>query len=133
MRYAKIEIGMGKPRSEVSDKLYFRDVRFFYEAFASLKNVEEAKIFIKDIVTKSELRMLKRRWHIAGLLLEGHDIRSVASKTKTSTQTVSRVKRILEEGHGGLLTALERIKKAENRERTRIGHGSKYVKDWFRK
>lgn len=108
---------------------------FFYEILNSLKTVDEVKNFLKDILTLSELRMIKRRWHIAGLLFEGLDIRTVAYKSKTSTQTVSKIKRVLEEGHGGLVYALmlEKAKqKTEYVKLKKIKRGSsKYVKSWF--
>lgn len=128
---------MSKPREEIKSDEYFREIHFFYEIINSLKNTEEIKKFLKDILTKSELRMLKRRWYIAGLLVKGFDLRTIASKAKTSTQTVSRIKRIIEEGEGGIILALERMEKQVDRERRdflkgRSGGGSKFVKSWFR-
>ena len=78
---------MSKPKTEIDQKEYFKEIHFLYEIINNLKNVEEIKPFLKDILTSSELRMLKRRWHIASLLFEGNDVRTVAMKSKTSTQT----------------------------------------------
>ncbi len=128
---------MSKPKEEVKNEEYFREIHFLYEIVNSLKNTEEIKKFLIDILTKSELRMLKRRWHIASLLMKGLDLRTVASKSKTSTQTVSKIKKIMEEGEGGIVLALERAEKQMARERKdflkskSIG-GSKFVKSWFR-
>src|SRR3989344_8675774 len=124
---------MSKPREEIRNKEYFKEIHFLYEIVNSLKNTEEIKRFLKDILTKSELRMLKRRWHIASLLAKGLDLRSVASKSKTSTQTVSKIKRIIEEGEGGITLALERMEKKIGRERkdflkSKSFGGSKFVK-----
>ena len=128
---------MSKPREEIRNEEYFKEIHFLYEIVNSLKNTEEIKRFLKDILTKSELRMLKRRWHIASLLAKGLDLRSVASKSKTSTQTVSKIKRIIEEGEGGITLALERMEKKIGRERkdflkSKSFGGSKFVKGWFR-
>lgn len=128
---------MAKVKNEVTGKEYYRDIYFLYEIISSLKNVEEVKSFLKDILTSSELRMLKRRWHVANLLYEGLDIRTIANKTKTSTQTVSKIKRVFEEGHGGFGLALSRVKAraAKDRrnflQRKKSRGGSKYVKGWF--
>lgn len=127
---------MTKPKVEVDQKTYYRDIFFLYEILNSLKNVDEVKLFVKDILTKSELRMLKRRWHIARLLTKGLDIRAVAQQSKTSTQTVSKIKKILEEGHGGLLLAIERTraKQINERRHARVGlRSSKYVRGWFQR
>jgi TrpR-related protein YerC/YecD len=128
---------MSKPKSEVDQKEYFKEIHFLYEIINNLKNVEEIKPFLKDILTSSELRMLKRRWHIANLLIEGNDIRTVAMKSKTSTQTVSKIKKILEEGHGGLANAIERSFEKQKKDREKylksIKHkgGSKFIKGMF--
>lgn len=128
---------MSKPKSEIDQKEYFKEIHFLYEIINNLKNVEEIKPFLKDILTSSELRMLKRRWHIANLLFEGNDVRTVAMKSKTSTQTVSKIKRILEEGYGGLKLALEKSFEKQKKEKEKyqksIKHkgGSKFVKGWF--
>ena len=122
---------------EIDQKEYFKEVHFLYEILSSLKNVDEIKPFLKDILTSSELRMLKRRWHIANLLFEGKDVREAAEKSKTSTQTVSKIKKILEEGHGGLKLAIERSLFRQKKEREKYLdsikpiRGSKFVKRWF--
>lgn len=128
---------MSKPKEEIQNEEYFREIHFLYEIVNSLKNTEEIKKFLKDILTKSELRMLKRRWHIASLLVKGLNLRTIASKTKTSTQTVSKIKRIIEEGEGGITLALERTGKQKAKEKndflgSRLTGGSKFVKSWLR-
>ena len=130
---------MSKPRTEVDEDSYFRDIHFLYEIFNSLKSTQEMKLFLRDILTRSELRMIKRRWHVANLILDpfGYDIRGIARKSKTSTQTVSRVKSVLENGEGGLKLAVERVKKHLDKERQKYiksqrSGGSKFVKSWFR-
>jgi TrpR-related protein YerC/YecD len=128
---------MSKPKNEVDQKEYYKDIHFLYEIINNLKNVEEIKPFLKDILTSSELIMLKRRWHIANLLAEGHDIRTVAMKSNTSTQTVSKIKKILEEGHGGLAKAIERSFERQKKDREKylkslkFKGGSKFVKGIF--
>ena len=122
---------MSKPKNEVEEKDYYKDIHFLYEIIHSLRNVDEVKLFLKDMLTTSELRMLKRRWHIANLLYEGYDIRTVAYKSKTSTTTVSKIKHILDEGNGGLNIALSSTRKTQEKQRKRRVGGSKYVKDWF--
>lgn len=128
---------MSKPKFEVKEKEYYKDIHFLYEIINSMKNVDEIKLLIRDLLTQSELRMLKRRWHIASLLAQGYDIRTVASKSKTSTQTVSKIKQVLDEGYGGLQLALERAierEKKANKDymKSKSPHGgSKFVKGWF--
>lgn len=47
---------MVKPKEEVEDKNYFKEIHFLYEVLNSLKTVEEVRLFMKDILTSSELR-----------------------------------------------------------------------------
>lgn len=129
---------MSKPKEEIKTKEYFKEIHFLYEIINSLKGTEEIKKFLKDILTKSELRMLKRRWHIASLLIKGLDLRSIAIRSKTSTQTVSRIKKIIEEGEGGIALALKRMEEKIEKERKEFLKntvpikGSKFVKGWFK-
>lgn len=129
---------MSKPVKEIEEKSYYRDIHFLYETLNSLKNVDEVKLFVKDILTKSELRMLKRRWHIANLLAQGMDMRSIAQKSKASTQTVANIKRILEEGNGGLRLALTRtFEKGDKEKKQYINtkkrkESSKFIKNWVK-
>lgn len=128
---------MSKPKREIESEDYFKDIHFLYEIINLLKNVDEIKFFLKDILTPAELRMLKRRWHIAVLLSEGFDIREVAYRSKTSTQTVSKIKQVIEEGRGGIEIAISRMKRKQEKERKefikskRGIRGSKYVGDLF--
>lgn len=129
---------MTKVKEEVGDKEYYKEIHFLYEILNSLKGKEEIKLFFKDMLTHSELVMLKRRWHIASLLFDGIDIRTVAMMTHTSTNTVSRVKKILEEGLGGLSLALQhakgkqKVEKEKYLDSKRPKGGSKFVKGWFK-
>lgn len=43
---------MAKPASEVEDKNYFKDIHFFYLILHELKELEEVKNFLKDILTQ---------------------------------------------------------------------------------
>jgi TrpR-related protein YerC/YecD len=108
---------MSKPKLEINQKEYFRDIYFLYESIGVMSNIEELKNFFKDILTRSELRMLKRRWHVANLLNQGLDIRTVSRKSKTSTQTVSKIKQILEGNRGGLKLAIDRVNKKTLKEK----------------
>lgn len=128
---------MSKPKIEVNDKSYFKDIHFLYEIIYVMKTKDDLKLFLKDILTSSELKMLKRRWHIANLLAKGLDIRTVAEQSKTSTQTVSKIKKILEEGKGGLVSAINEAEKIVNQERKKylkskkVSQSSKFVSNWF--
>ncbi|MBI2011977.1 hypothetical protein HYS91_04370 [Candidatus Daviesbacteria bacterium] len=54
---------------------------------------------IKNLLTPSEIRMVKNRYFIIQLLSEGLSIRSVAKKAKVGTDTVVRVARLMEKSN----------------------------------
>lgn len=107
-----------KPITEVSNKEYYKDIHFLYDIIARMKGKEEMKRFLKDMLTTSELRMFKRRWHIACALESGMPIREAAKTTKTSTSTVLKVLEKLREGNGGLRVALERTIRDRRKRKT---------------
>jgi TrpR-related protein YerC/YecD len=129
---------MAKAKREIEEKEYFRDIHFLYEIIGTLKNTEEIKLFIKDILMPSELRMLKRRWHIANLLYDGDKLRDIARISKTSTQTVSKIKSILEGERGGLALAIKRARIQMKKDNDKYlkskttPKGSTFVKEWFK-
>lgn len=128
---------MSKTRHELKEKEYYKNTHFLYEILSELRNVDETKAFLKEMLSPSELRMLKRRWHIANLLEDGLDIREAAIASKAGTNTVMKLKRITEKGEG-IRLAIKRMQektrkeKQEFRKKNSFSGGSKFVKSWFR-
>lgn len=79
-------------------------------ALASLKTPEEAMRFLRDLCTPAEIREFEGRWAAAQLLNQGElSYRDIAAEIGTSTTTVTRVARFLnDEPHQGYKLALER-------------------------
>lgn len=68
------------------------------------KPLKEKKINIpdevlKDLLTLSEIRMLKNRWQIINLLEDGLSIRKIAAQVKVGTDTVVRTMRLVEKNN----------------------------------
>ena len=55
------------------------------------KNIKIPGEILEELLTPSEIRMLKNRWQILRLLEDGLSIRQVASQAKVGTDTVVRV------------------------------------------
>lgn len=62
------------------------------------KKIDIPERILKELLTPSELRMLKNRWQIIQLLEDGLSIRKVAEKVRVGTDTVVRVARMMEKG-----------------------------------
>lgn len=60
------------------------------------KNIQIPDNILRQLLTSSEIRMLKNRFQIMNLLEKGLSIRSIASQVKVGTDTVIRVARIIE-------------------------------------
>ena len=83
-----------------------------YEAFVSLRNVEECRRFIYDICTPKEITDIADRWWVARLLDEGKlSYREIHAQTGVSVTTVGRVARFLQqESFQGYRLILDRRK-----------------------
>ncbi len=60
------------------------------------KNIQLPDSILRQLLTPSEMRMIKNRFQIMNLLEEGLSIRKVANQVKVGTDTVVRVARLIE-------------------------------------
>lgn len=95
------------PKDKFSDDLL--------EAILSLKNKDEAKRFLRDLLTVAELKEFANRFQAAKLLLQGNSYLTVAKKLKMSTTTVARVAYWLHHGMGGYKVVLPRLREIKPR------------------
>ncbi|MBX5474983.1 MAG: helix-turn-helix domain-containing protein [Thermoleophilia bacterium] len=79
-----------------------------FATIASLRTPEEARRFLRDLCTRSELDAMAHRWQVARLLDEGLPYLEVAKRAHASTTTVTRVAQWLRDGEGGYALALRR-------------------------
>lgn len=100
---------MAKSKIESKDKDYLESVSLLFGIFVRLgKSEDNWRDFLKDILTSSELRMVKKRWQIANLLSAGKSVRQAATIAGVGTDTVIRISKKINEGSGGLKKALQR-------------------------
>ncbi len=104
---------MSKPQQELVKESYLQEVALLFEVLRTCPTQESFKDLLKDLLTVSEMRMLKRRWHIARLLGRGYDVRLVAKEAGVSTGTVMQIKKTLVRGRGGLTRALGRVRDSQ--------------------
>lgn len=88
-------------RSEETDALF--------EAVLSLRTIDEATRFFRDLCTLRELEEITQRWQIVRLLADGLPYREIAEHTRSSTATVTRISQWLRHGEGGYRLVLDRI------------------------
>lgn len=87
-----------------------REMGELFEAILSLRTLDEASRFFRDLCTLAELEAMAHRWQVARLLDRGMPYLEVAQRTRASTTTVTRVAHWLRHGQDGYRLALERAK-----------------------
>lgn len=73
----------------------------FYDVISSLKNREEAKMFLRDLLSGSEIAMLMRRIETAALLLAGYHEWEIRETTSIGGSACKAVKTKLNYGDRG--------------------------------
>ncbi len=87
---------MSKPQEDLNHERYIKETFVFFDQLAKIcQDSQDGKKFLAELLTPSEIRMIKKRWYIARLLHSGMDVRSVAGEAEVSTTTVVRVSQTL--------------------------------------
>ncbi len=79
------------------------------EAILSLKNRKEAKKFLGDLMTSSELTEFSNRWAAALMLDANISYEKIEKITGLSSRTIARVSSWLKTGTGGYKFMLRRM------------------------
>lgn len=79
-----------------------------FAAILSLKTLDEAKRFFRDLLTEEELEEFSKRWQVARMLDENISYTTIQEKTGLSSTTVARISRWLRKGKGGYRLVIDR-------------------------
>ncbi len=82
----------------------------FCHVVADLQTSEEAVLFVRDLLSKQEVRMLAKRLKIARMLMRGEKYSDIAAELKVSSGTIARVNLWLHQSGEGFRLALLRTK-----------------------
>jgi TrpR-related protein YerC/YecD len=95
----------------MSNKKQEQEISLF-EALLTLKTVNEAERFFKDICTPQEIKALQERWRVCQLLERGDlSYREIHDVTGASLTTIGRVARFLkQESYQGYRLVLDKFK-----------------------
>ena len=85
-----------------------KETRDLLKTIVSLRTVDEAERFLRDLCTLSELEAMTHRWQAAQLVARGLPYHEVSRRTGASTTTVTRVAHWLRHGEGGYRLMLDR-------------------------
>lgn len=80
-----------------------------YKAILSLKTLDEAKRFFRDLLTEEEIEEFSKRWRAAQMLDKAVPYSTIQDKTGLSSTTIARISRWLHKGMGGYRLVLDRM------------------------
>lgn len=91
------------------DMFHTKGAALLVEAILSLKNEEECRAFLEDVMTGKEIQDCGQRLLVAQLLSRQMVYSQIAEVTGASSATISRVNRCYIYGAGGYRTVLPRL------------------------
>ena len=89
------------------------DIDELFRAVLLLEDEEDCYRFFEDICTINEIHAIAQRLQVAKLLSEGRTYNEIASVTKASTATISRINKCLVYGADGYQRILARMKEQD--------------------
>ncbi len=80
-----------------------------YQAIVSLNTENEAKQFLRDLLTEAELKEFANRWKVAQLLDKKTSYEEIEKETGMSSTTIARISKWLTGGTGGYQLMLKKL------------------------
>ncbi|MDG1950447.1 MAG: YerC/YecD family TrpR-related protein [bacterium] len=90
-------------------KLTDKNTEDLFLTILALENLEEAKMFFRDLMTENEIKEFSRRWQAARMLDEGKPYLAIQEETGLSSRTVARISKWLQSGMDGYKLMLNRM------------------------
>lgn len=115
-------------RIRLDSSLFGLFLNNFWSAITLLEDKNQAKGFLKGLLTHTEMKMLAKRIQIAKMLLEGYDYRAIRNYVRVTDSTIAAVSNKLETEGEGLRAIVEKLSKIEaeiEKERLSMGHNIK--------
>jgi len=88
-----------------------KDAKSLYKAFLALDSTEEAKKFLRDLLTEAEIKEFANRWKVANMLAEKINYLKIEKETGMSSTTIARISKWLTNGMGGYKLVIKRLNK----------------------
>lgn len=107
-------LGELEVRDEIVTKLNNEWSKRLYQAISVLKNAEETELFLKDMFATHEVTRIARRWAIANYRMQSKTSAQIEKELHTSSATVSRTNKLLDEGTGMTSIIIKRLDDLHN-------------------
>jgi TrpR-related protein YerC/YecD len=95
-----------------------KKTRELFNAILTLKNEEECRKFLRDLLTEAEIKEFANRWKVAQMLDQKIPYEDIATETGMSSTTIARISKWLSTGMGGYKFMLKRMNKKQNKNHT---------------
>lgn len=86
-----------------------KDTKELYRAFLALKNEDECKKFLRDLLTEPEIKEFSNRWKVAQMLDQKISYEEIEKQTGMSSTTIARIQKWLTGKIGGYRLLLKRL------------------------
>ena len=91
------------------------------EAVLTLRNADEAKRFLRDLMTEKEIKEFANRLEAASLLSKDVQYNTISEDTGLSSTTIARISKWLKGSLGGYRLILSRLNHHHNSSKRRRG------------
>ncbi len=86
-----------------------KEKKTLLQAVVALETVDEAKRFLRDLMTEGEIEEFAKRLQVAEMLIQKIPYTVIEEKTGLSSTTVARVSKWLNGKEGGYTTIINRL------------------------
>ncbi len=107
--------------SKVNNVLNNTEVEQLLQAVLQLETVDEAKRFMRDLMTEPELIEFGSRWKVARMLSDGFSYSEITKQTGMSSTTIARIAKWLNNGMSGYKLMLSKLVHHTNHSASRLG------------
>jgi TrpR-related protein YerC/YecD len=95
----------------MSNETLANNMNMLAQAFLKLRNTDEIRIFLKDLLSNAEQESIAARINIALMLADGAPYSQIVRETGASSATIAKVSENLKYGNDGYKLIIERLKK----------------------
>jgi TrpR-related protein YerC/YecD len=97
------------------DSSFNENIQKLSQALLKLRNADEIRIFLKDLLSNSELDTITQRFDIAMRQEQGLPYTEIERETGASSATIAKVSENLKYGNDGYKLIIDRLKKSKIR------------------
>lgn len=95
----------------MSNESNYQNLDLLAQALLKLRNPDEIKIFLKDLLSNAEQESIAARVNIAMMLDQGTPYTQIERETGASSATIAKVSENLKYGNDGYKLIIERLKR----------------------